>query len=112
MSKHYVTCIPAANVNSKNYGDAVTLTNGLVALGEKGDPLYGQVWRYEDDGYLAVQDEGRATFRGVPGSLPAVGDSVCCDGHGAVIRAKQHTRKNQVEEVFEGENPTVTVILK
>jgi hypothetical protein len=87
-TSRFLTYLGAEGISSRDQGAALTvMPGGKAGLGEKGDILLGQLWKYEDDGYMSVQDRGVVTFRGVPGSLPREGVPVCVDGHGGVIPA-------------------------
>lgn len=112
---HYITCLADESVSKRNRGDAVTNTaGGRAGLGSAGDTLLGQVFIYESDGYLSVQDKGYVTFRGVPGFLPAEGDYVGCDGHGAVVTLVPwaEARDRYGNRVTQVDGEMVTVFLR
>lgn len=66
-------------------GKAVALTgDSTVGFGADLAKLFGKVYKYEEDGYVTVQDLGYMDLPGVAGSLPAVGNVVVGNGAGAV----------------------------
>jgi hypothetical protein len=82
----YATYKTHVSIDADSEGDAVTLTaDETVGLGSTGDPLVGQLFKYEDDGYASVQYQGYAVFDGVSGSLPSEKDAVVVNGSGHVI---------------------------
>jgi hypothetical protein len=95
-------------------GLAVTITgNGEAGLGAAGDPLFGQIVHYENDGYMTVQYAGFAEFNGVSGSLPTAGTDfvVVVDGEGAVMASSGATGPSKVISVGEAATGPVVVLI-
>ena len=78
-------------------GKAVTVTGQttsketIMGYGNTGDPLRAIIEKYEDDGYMTVQNKGFKTAPGISGSLPAANDFVCVNGAGAVSKVATQT---------------------
>ena len=86
IGSKYATYKTHVSITADNEDDGVTLTaDGTVGLGSTGDPLVGQLFKYDDDGYASVQYAGYAVFDGVSGSLPDEKDAVVVNGSGCVI---------------------------
>lgn len=98
-----------------NVGAAVTLdgqASQTVAKGSAGNRLVGQVVKYENDGMVAIRDQGYAEFD-YSGNAPVVGDSVEVNGSGGVqIATSGNVDRDNVVISVDTPSRRVTVQLK
>jgi len=108
-----VKSVVASNGADAVKGLAVTVTgNGEAGLGSKGDPLFGVIRKYEEDGHVTVQFAGFAEVNGVSGSLPTAGTDffAVVNGDGA-IRASASGKSGKIVSVSDDATGPIVVLL-
>ncbi len=96
-------------------GKAVAITgNQEVGFGSNGNPFFGIIDKYEDDGYVTVQFEGyKENVPAVSGSVPTAGTrTLVVNGAGAVRSSgSAPTRGTVIEADTTANVNTVTVLI-
>ena len=96
-------------------GKAVALTgNQEVGFGADGNAFFGIIDKYEDDGYVTVQDEGyRVDVPAVSGSVPTYGTrTLTVNGSGSIKSSGSVPTRGMVIESDSTANVnTVTVLI-
>lgn len=94
-------------------GKAVALTgNQEVGFGANGNAFFGIIDKFEDDGYVTVQDSGyKEGIPAVSGSVPTFGqNTLVVNGSGAVRASGSVPTRGQVIESDTTTN-TITVLI-
>lgn len=94
-------------------GKAVTITgNQEVGFGSNGNEFFGIIEKYEDDGYVTVQDQGyREDVPAVSGSVPTYGKrTLVVNGAGEVKSSGTVPTRGQVIDADTTAN-TITILI-
>ena len=76
----------------------------IVGYGTTGDALFGIIEKYENDGYMTVQDGGYRTAPGISGSLPVAKDLVCVNGAGSISKVAIQTSTGRAPRAVSVDN--------
>lgn len=121
INAHYTTfklsaetkAIAVASGAAAIEGKAVTITgNQEVGFGSNGNEFFGIIDKYEDDGYVTVQDQGyRENVPAVSGSVPTYGQrTLVVDGSGAVKASGTVPTRGIVID-SDATNKTITILI-
>ncbi|HEX2925846.1 MAG TPA: hypothetical protein VHP38_06260, partial [Ruminiclostridium sp.] len=93
-------------------GKAITITgNGKVGFGADGNPVFGMIQKYEEDGAVNVQDGGYMLLPCDSAALPTVGTDFFVSVNGAGLVKKGAANKYGFVVSVDSKNNLVEILL-
>jgi hypothetical protein len=102
----------ATNGAKSVIGKPITITgNGKVGFGADGNPVFGMIQKFEDDGAVNVQDGGYMVLPCDPAALPVAGTDFFVAVNGAGLVKKGATNKYGFVVSVDSTNNLVEILL-